>query len=384
MNACCPLCQVVPESNDNITFSRCPVNINVYYSTRALATASPREDMHLCSCPNCSFIYNASFNPSLIHFNEAFCSTQSASPSFIQDRQYLIQSVLSFVENPGTILEVGCGDGYFLSEFTSAAKCKGIGYDPSCPDNISLPANIQIHRSFYTPDNASPDDIDILLCSMVLEHQPDPVSFLQSITKALKPSCCIVIEVPNIQKSISTNRFHDFYYDHCNYFSPETFHFCLHRSGLEILKCWEAFDENNLVALCRKSPTTFQNTTMAPKTPPMFEKLSHSYQLYLEEKSTQLNHALSKGPVTFWGASAKCQTVLNTFNLSYQQIPFVLDNNPQLWGKFMVGTGNQVCAPAQLASAPYPKTIFLTNDTYITEITRQLTTIGISNRPLVF
>ncbi len=100
----------------------------------------------------------------------------------------------------GTIelLDVGCSGGTFLFELSRPPlSVKGIDFSAEA---------IQHARTVYHLDCAVGDlehspwkneKFSILTCFHVLEHIPDPRSFLKSVRRALKPAGRLILQVPN-------------------------------------------------------------------------------------------------------------------------------------------------------------------------------------------
>ncbi len=133
----------------------------------------------------------------IAEFNAA--KTEGEAPIFWRERQFL--------ENPpisrGRLLEIGCGKGRFLWE------AKKLGFEVLGVD-ISEKA-VEIIKKLYNLPNvfrASLSEFadtyierfDIICFFEVLEHQNDPILFLSSVKKLLKPGGYIVLSVPNLDR----------------------------------------------------------------------------------------------------------------------------------------------------------------------------------------
>jgi 2-polyprenyl-3-methyl-5-hydroxy-6-metoxy-1,4-benzoquinol methylase len=97
----------------------------------------------------------------------------------------------------GSILDVGCGDGEFLT------VAKEMGFLPLGIE-IDLQAYLAaknrglnvLHGSYKTLENLS-QKFDYIVCSHVIEHVHDPVDFIEKLVGVAKPSSTIFLSWPN-------------------------------------------------------------------------------------------------------------------------------------------------------------------------------------------
>lgn len=98
----------------------------------------------------------------------------------------------------GRILDIGAGGGFFLH----SARQKGwqtSGVEPSkqAVAYASQRFEMDIFCGFLDAFSAPRESFDAIHTSLVLEHIPDPVTFLQQALALLKPGGVLWIEVPN-------------------------------------------------------------------------------------------------------------------------------------------------------------------------------------------
>lgn len=97
----------------------------------------------------------------------------------------------------GTLLDFGCGTGFFLNKFSSSQYEK-IGYDVSAYA-VSEAKKLNPDALFITdPERDLPDDSLNCICSLhVLEHIQNPSTTLSLFRKKLKSAGLLIIVVPN-------------------------------------------------------------------------------------------------------------------------------------------------------------------------------------------
>ena len=114
-----------------------------------------------------------------------------------------------------SILEIGCGDGYFL-ELLLKSGFNINGMDPTYTGN-----NKKIKKEYYNKNYSSKYNVFIL--RHVLEHIQDPYNFLLELKKIDNNDSLIYIEVPSLEYINENCTFFDFYYEHVNYFREVDF-----------------------------------------------------------------------------------------------------------------------------------------------------------------
>lgn len=114
------------------------------------------------------------------------------------------------------ILEVGCGSG-FLAELLAGQGHEYIAVEPSgiFMDDIRR-RGFEVHASQEDFAESDESGVDLVVHFFVLEHVNDPVSFLRSQLRLLRPGGSILFQVPAssdpLLRLFPTRAFKDFYY----------------------------------------------------------------------------------------------------------------------------------------------------------------------------
>lgn len=111
-----------------------------------------------------------------------------------------LNSVISnILDYPGSILDVGCASGWFLSQVHRKfpkAKCSGIDI---YPDAIRYGKKKYPKISFTISDAHSipfnSGSFDLVICTEVLEHVGDPLNVLLEIKRVLRKNGHAIIEL---------------------------------------------------------------------------------------------------------------------------------------------------------------------------------------------
>lgn len=141
------------------------------------------------------------------------------------------------------ILDVGSGPGHFLA----CGKKRGwdvLGFEPSVDAwEYSKRRKLAVVNDFFSYESAKQyGPFDVIHASMVLEHVPDPISFINDMKKLLKPGGLLAIFCPNDYNPLQTILTQEHKakpwwvvpIHHLNYFDIESIKKLLARSGFAV------------------------------------------------------------------------------------------------------------------------------------------------------
>ncbi|MBB3212990.1 SAM-dependent methyltransferase [Herbaspirillum sp. Sphag1AN] len=102
----------------------------------------------------------------------------------------------------GKMLDIGCGNGAFLRAFSQSYpgwELAGLELSDRNRTTIeAIPGVTQLHIGALTEVNQK---FDLIVLIHALEHIPDPVAYLRSLTGHLNPGGRLLIEVPDLTSS---------------------------------------------------------------------------------------------------------------------------------------------------------------------------------------
>lgn len=155
-----------------------------------------------------------------------------------------VQNVLRW-KPTGDILDLGCWEGAQLEHFVQAGwNCTGLELNKRAAA-ISRAKGIDVLeipiREFFT--RCKGQLWDVINVAYVLEHIPKPLEFLDAISRHLKPSGILVLEVPNefspFQLAYLKREGVDPYWihlpEHVNYFNKASLERMVQRGGWKVI-----------------------------------------------------------------------------------------------------------------------------------------------------
>ncbi len=235
-----------------------------------------------------------------------------------------------------SVIEVGCGDGNYLAHLRRAG-CKVSGIEPSATfRQEAKQRSLEVHGGYVDRDRPAPNGpYDAVVTRQVLEHVPDPNSFLTGLRLSLKPDGVGLIEVPSFEQALEFGRFYDFFADHLNYFSAATLRFALEKNGFDVVRASRGMNGEYLVAWVRNGqPEQLQRIQTA----------AESVVRDLQALITQRKKAGKR--IAIWGSGAKGLTALGVAGI--RDVAYVVDSDPHKIGRYTSVSHLKIVAPTHL------------------------------------
>ncbi len=381
----CPLCGHT-AMQDFLALDSVPLHVGIVWPSKAAAQAAPQGSIYLGYCTHCGFVANRTFDAAAMNYTPGYEVSLHHSPVY---QAFVAGTVQELTGKYGlrqkTVLEVGCGRGYFLKEVCHAGHNCGIGVDPSLDLEVVEPETdppIRFVRDFY--DSRWADvEIDCLACRHVLQHIPNPLAFVRSVIEpnAGRPAALIYFELPNGAYVLETAAAWNVFYEHCSYLSPDLLRRLFVACGCTVFEhgpCFEDGQYMKLFAAVGGGAAGLIEPQQAGQglSWETVQRFGAQYTAHVHDKRERLQSLARQGQrVVAWGSGGRGVSFLNNMG-DCGQIEYVVDINPERQQKYIPGSGQQIIAPADLAAVA-PDVIVLTNPTYEDEIRRMVAAMGL-------
>jgi hypothetical protein len=375
----CPICR---EPNAAVFLSiASPVNCSTLFPSRSEATSARKGTIALAFCKCCGMIFNAAYEAALLEYDGDYDNSLHFSPAFQAYCEALIRRLTdSYNLRNKVIVEVGCGNGEFLTQLCESGNNRGFGFDPAFT-GISPSPSVRISPQMYSSANMDVK-ADAVCCRHVLEHIPDPCAFLQGIAGNLddSPGSVFYCETPNAAAVLTGGSLWDVIYPHCSYFTPVSITQALRRAGFKVLHVGTSFENQFLAVEAIRDQSLSETPDLS--TAEELTALAGFVNLFADRFSLAMerwgalieNSVRENRKIALWGAGAKAVTFLNMVPHA-GQIGAIVDSNPRKHGMFVPGTGQQICSPANLVDYR-PHAVILLNDAYEAEVRHALGTLA--------
>ena len=354
-----------------------PVVLNYRFTSAEEARRVPRRDVTLAQCAACGLVFNSSFDPSVIPYDERYENRQCFSPAF---QDYLEEMAHDLLERHGLrggrILEVGCGKGAFLRLICRLACAQGIGYDttyegPQAEDS----GTVRFFRQYVTATEVT-SRFDAVICRHVIEHVPNIGGFLRELSSVARAAGdpVAVLETPSFEWIVEHGCFWDVFYEHCNYFNLPTLAFLTEQAGFRVQRHSVVFGgqyqllELRLAgepAVCPKPPGTPASGRLA--------KFAEAITPARQNLEARLREAGADRGWAIWGAGAKGVALVSQLTIAPPR--FIVDSNPAKQGCVVPGSSVPVISPDDPRVLDSP-VILVANPNYFDEIKAALAAKG--------
>lgn len=337
-----------------------PVFQNRMFRTQEEARECVRGDVVLVRDMETGLIFNQAFRQELMQYDADYQNEQAVSSVF-REHLHEVSSIISKHFHNQTLIEVGCGKGYFL-EHLSALGFKITGLDPTYEESSP-----NVIKAYFTPEIGL--SADGIILRHVLEHVQNPVDFLKHIADSNGGAGRVYIEVPCFDWICKRRAWFDVFYEHVNYFRISDFRRILGRvyEAGHIFGGQYLYVVADLASLGRprlSEPDDFDFPA------DFLDTVVHYTGMI---KAQRMENAQGRRRSIIWGGASKGVIFALFMQRAGVSVDFVVDINTAKQGKYLAGTGLRVSSPDEvLVEVGQGSTICVMNENYLQEI-RQMT-----------
>lgn len=325
-----------------------PVLQNRTYAALAEALKSPTGDINLVQDSDTGLVFNNAFDERKLEYDKDYQNEQALSGVF-KDHLDAVTTIINRHFYGLSLIEVGCGKGYFLDHLQAA------GYDITGIDPAYEGDNVTVVKARFEASLGLRADAIVL--RHVLEHIPDPVTFLADIVRANRGRGTIYIEVPCFDWICHNRAWFDIYYEHVNYFRLADFD----RMFGSVLESGHLFGGQYLYVIADLASlrAPIANNSCALTFPSNFHD------------GIQRISSVAYGGVhnVVWGGASKGVIFAVHMKRIGIEFDFAVDLNPAKQDRYMPVTGLRIVSPRAVTQLLEPgSNIFIMNSNYLDEI----------------
>jgi len=385
INRPCPSCGSA-EMSVFYEFENAPVHSVLLLPTQEEALNYPKGDIALGFCQTCGFISNVAFDSTLHEYSSKYEATQAFSSTFnVFHRNLATHLIDHYNLRDKDIIEIGCGQGEFLTMLCELGGNRGVGFDPAYiggRNEGKAQNRITFIQDFYS-EKYTDHQCDLLCCKMTLEHIHSTGDFVRMVRRSIRDRANTIVffQVPDVTRILRELAFWDIYYEHCSYFSLGSLARLFRRCGFDVTDLWKDYDDQYLMIEARpgdgKSGPLLEQGNDLDTLARDVTYFSGNYQHKMDKWRSALKQIRSSGWRTvIWGAGSKGVAFLTTLNIR-DEIEYAVDVNPRKHGTYMAGTAQQIVTPAFLQQYK-PDVVIVMNAVYCNEIQQHLDQMGIT------
>lgn len=326
--------------------------------------------LKLYVCEKCWLVQMDEYKLATEIFNEDYPYYSSHSPNNVaRAKEYVEMMCKRFlfpepyypgkVFNQPWVLEVGSNDGYLLQHFEKVG-IRTIGMDPAVGAvKEAREKGVETISGFFGVDQIREErkygafgPFDLICGSNVLAHNPNLNDFVEGLRIALKPKGVITMEFPHLMNLLNgTCQFDTIYHEHYSYLSFMTVCELFKRHGLEVFDMAKTPEQGgSIMVFAQHEGGRRPVFSGVMKLEDLEKKMGmnglscyQNFQSRVERTKRDLLTFLLyrkslRETVVAYGASCKCNTLLNYVGIRPDLIKFVVDKSPLKQGKYLPGS----------------------------------------------
>ena len=366
---------------------RAPTSCGKLFTSKEAAVQARECRLEIIQCGTCGHIWNVAHrdSPDTV-YDDDYYSSKSVSSQAREYQQNLARDLDRLVGVSGkSVLEIGCGDGFFLNSVSSLGA-KAIGFEPSSTFHIAkqYPDIEVFHEQFsFAGGRKVVPRVDIAVMRHVLEHLASPGDVLNALRAdsfGVPGPEFLLLEVPNVSRLLSDRLYFDFYNDHIHYFSYPSLNHLLATAGWTVLARLGDNDEFlrsvcvNLHSKAQQSVDSFyaENLEERDVIKAVSRDFSHGFDLWKEQLAKIVTTILrEKRKLAVWGAGSRGVALLAGLGLPGESYEYVIDSDAFKHGMYLPMIPLPIYSPEHLRRHPVD-CVLVTSYTYFDEILHEL------------
>ena len=382
----CPGCQAI-DSELFLTVPRAPVSCGQLFPTKDAAIQAGKCKLEIAYCRQCSHIWNAAYEDASTElYNEHYYSSFAASSQGREYQENLANDLDRIVNLSGkTVLEIGCGDGFFLKTLHGLGA-RAIGVEPSSTYHVAkAQPGVEVYPETFGFNGPVDIDssVDVVVMRHVLEHLASPSKALEALNSCSTDGSgpqFLLLEVPNALQLLKENLFFDFYNDHVQYFSYGSLARLLQSVGwLPVASFGGNTEFLTVICISRKLGAEAAANSNSECIPPdsddfmsVVKKFGQDFKHWKQRLRELLTEHRRVGHrVAVWGAGARGVALLSGIDLPDDSYAYVVDSDANKHGKYLPVVHQPVFPPDRISQDPVD-CVLVTSYTYFDEIAADL------------
>jgi SAM-dependent methyltransferase len=195
--------------------------------------------LYLTTCSGCGVVFQpiAVDVETLSQWYDYMGEEHKSISSLIERRLLRTLQSLQQYHLTGRLLEVGCGSGFLVrAAIGKGWEVFGTEISPSCCSGLRPVLNSRLFEGELPRSSFENNSFDVIVMMEVIEHLTDPLSYLRTAFKLLRPGGCILLSTPNLRGAsgrLLGYRWRVMGDEHLNYFDKRTISKLVRAAGFQ-------------------------------------------------------------------------------------------------------------------------------------------------------
>lgn len=212
--------------------------VDLFSNSRKKSLESKSYPLEIYQCDSCHLIQVVESPPANI-FYDNYIYTSSSSTDMEENFKSLASEIDKIFCDRSNIklLDIGCNDGLFLSNFSNNSRYKLFGVDPSPVARSSTNPSYQLFSEYFPGQNTiSGGPYDVIVGTNSLAHIPNIGDSFKSISNILSDDGILIIEVSDFLRMVEKGAWDYIYHEHLYYYTASTIKSILENYNLEVFR----------------------------------------------------------------------------------------------------------------------------------------------------
>lgn len=250
-----------------------------------------------------------------------------------------VSYIKSLFKNPNLknikVLDIGCGTGY-LAYRLKLLGADVIGLEPGQQSMVGFKKyNIPIVNDIF-PSPELKGKFDLITLINVLEHIPDPVSFIKSVVKYLANLGKLVIAVEDEEIYLKRGDISFLFHEHYSYFTEDTLGNTLMASEISDFKITKSDFSHELLSVCQFTGVKKDNEINTDNALKLFNSFINRYQNFKLKLMNLILNAQKRGKILGIYVPGRILNFITNLESPENYLRF-FDDNPILEGTYYPG-----------------------------------------------
>jgi len=321
--------------------------VDLFLPDRDKAISISSYPLEIVECSTCSLIQvTSSPDPSL--FYENYIYTSSSSPDMAQNFETLSTDIISYISGDllsGSVLDIGCNDGLFLS--TLQKHLPGWSYygiDPS-PVTQRISSTSIVLKSGYFPACTlqQAGTLDVIVSTNSFAHIPDIHLAAAEVLRLLKKDGLFVVEVSDFTDMVQLGAWDYIYHEHLYYYTLSSLRYLLEGVGLSIVTVKKIPTKGGSLRVIAKKGNHSADASLSNYSSDnaSMSHLNNDYEEWLLSVQEFVDSNTECSRVYGYGACATASVAMHQHPF-FSNLSAIIDDNPNRQGLYSPGYGHKV------------------------------------------